>query len=171
MEKYYRQTIGSPVITRLGEVLTRVTDIILDTEKGKIVGFAVAAGRTKVVAPIDIVNWNQSITIGDSGDIIEVEDVIHIQKTLEKGVTIVKKRVFTKSGDYIGKVLDYGMNNKYFELTCIIVAKNFLGIVYWDKKIISAKDIIEIKKDRIVVKDLVTPLKMKKFQVDMAATS
>lgn len=169
MEKYYRQTVGLPVVSHAGEVLTAVRDVILDAEKGKIAGFWVTAGKNKVIAPIDILRWDDIMEIGDFHDIIDAHEVTAIEKALEKNLRIFRQKVFTKSGDYVGKVLDFGMNNQYFELTCLVVAKGFLGLIFWDKKIISARDILEVKKDGIIVKDLVTPVKMKKFQVDMAA--
>lgn len=169
MEKYYRQTVGSPVLTSAGESLTRVRDIILDVDTGRVVGFFVMKEKDKVVAPSDILEWNSTIVVHDANDIVEADEVIKIAEVLEKGVTLMKKKVYTKSGDYVGKVLDYGMNNKFFELTCIITAQSFLGLIFWDRRIIAAKDIIEIKEDRVIVKDLVTPVEMEKFQVDMAA--
>ncbi|MBU0667497.1 PRC-barrel domain-containing protein [Patescibacteria group bacterium] len=168
MENYYRQTIGSPVVTRSGETLTIVRDIIFDHETGKIVGFLVTKGKNLAVTPIDILRWNKSIFIHDRNDIVEIEEVVKLHRAVEKNISIYNKKVFTKSGDYTGKVIDYGMHGTFFELTCLIVAKSFLGLIFWDRKIISAKDIIEVQKDRIIVKDLVKPLKMQKFQVDMA---
>lgn len=169
MEKYYRQTVGLPVISHSRQPLTRVRDVILDTEKGKIVGFFVMGGANRVIAPIDILNWGTYIMINDREDIIEPGDVHTIREALKKDTTIFKKKVYTKSGDYIGKVLDFGMNSKLFELTVIVVSKTFFSLFFWDKKIISAKDIIEIKPDRIIVKDLVRTAPVEKFQVDMAS--
>ena len=121
MEKYYRQTIGLPVISHSRQPLTRVRDVIIDTDKGKIVGFFVMGGANRVIAPIDILNWNSAIMINDQEDIVEPHDVHTIGEALKKDTTIYKKRVFTKSGDYLGKVLDFGMNSKLFELTIIVV--------------------------------------------------
>ncbi|MCA9373898.1 MAG: PRC-barrel domain-containing protein [Candidatus Gracilibacteria bacterium] len=169
MEKYYRQTIGLPVISHSRQPLTRVRDVIIDTDKGKIVGFFVMGGSNHVVAPIDILEWNSVIMINDQEDIIEPDEVHTIREALKKDATIFKKRVYTKSGDYLGKVLDFGMNSQLYELTVIIVSKAFLSLFFWDKKIISSKDIIRIKPDRIIVKDLVQTVPMEKFQVDMAS--
>jgi len=170
MENYYRQTIGSLVITRSGETIASIRDIIINHENGKIIGFLVNRGQNLAITPIDIIRWNKSILVQDDSDIIEIEDVIKLAQAVENNIPIYNKKVFTKNGDYVGKVIDYGMNSTFYELSCLIVAKSFLGIIIWDKKIISAKDIIEVQKNRIIVKDLVVPLKMKKFQVDMATS-
>lgn len=158
-----------PVITHSGEMVTRVRDVLLNTDTGKVMGFFVMGGATKVITPTDILEWDDALVIHDQDDIVETEEVINVQKAIEKNMKIMKKNVYVKSGEYIGKVLDFGINDQFYELTAIIVAKSFLGLVLWDRKIISAKDIIEVKKDRIIVKDLVKAVKMEKFQVDMAS--
>ena len=170
MEKYYRQTIGINVETHTGIVLTRIRDVIMNVEKGKVVGFLVTSGPQKAISPMDIIKWSRSIIIHDTNDIIDVDDVIHIQNALEKNIKIYQKKVMTKDEEYVGKVIDFGIDNRFFELTCLVVAKTFLGIFFWDKRLISSKDIIEIKKDKIVVKNLVKPVKMKKLQVDLATS-
>lgn len=169
MEKYYRQTVGIPVVTQAGQMVTRVRDIQLNTDSGKIVGFFVFGSHTKVVTPTDILEWDAALIIHDAEDVVEAEEVVNVMRAIQKEMKIMKKKVFTKSGEHIGKVLDYGMNDKLFELTVLVVAKSFLGLIFWDKKIISAKDIVEVKPDRIIVKDLVKTVEMEKFQIDMAA--
>lgn len=169
MEKYYRQTIGLPIISHSGQPLSRVREVIINPDTGKIAGFFVMNGQNKVIAPIDIVSWDNVIIVNDSDDIIESDDVHSIREALKKDTRIFKKKVFTKSGHALGKVLDFAMNSQFFEITSLVVAKSFFSIAFWDKKIVSAKDIIEIRPDKIIVKDLVQPLKMEKFQVDMAS--
>ena len=159
------------MVTSAYEPVTRIRDVILDPDTGKVVGFFTMGGANRVIASMDIISWNSAIEIHDPEDVISVEEVAGIERALEKGRGIYKNKVYTKSGQYVGKVMDIGMNNKLFELTCLIVMKGFLGLFFWDKKIISARDILEVKKDRVIVKDLVTPVKMEKLKVDMAATS
>jgi len=168
MEKYFLQTIAMPIIDHSGQKIGRVGDVILNTEKGKIVGFLVGPAKKKAIAAIDVEMWNQAIRVNDSGDIIDLNEVQEIAHALEKDIQIFKNRVVTKKGDYIGKVVDFGMDNSHFRLTCLIVAKSFLGIIFWDKRIIAAQDIVKIEKKQITVKNLVKPVKMKKLRVKMA---
>jgi len=76
---------------------------------------------------------------------------------MKKNIRVFHNRVITKSGLHLGKVVDFAVNNKMFVLTKIVVAKTILGIISYDYRVIAHKDIIEIKKDAIIVKD---PLKM-----------
>jgi len=165
MEKYYLQSVGAQIVSDHGERLGRIGDIIINPDSGKVVGLLVAPSGRKVVAPIDIISWTNYVKIHDELDILEMDEVQQISKVLEKDIRIHRSKVFTKSGDYIGQVIDYGIDNKHLSLTCLIVAKGLLGMIFWDRKIIAASDIIEITKKGIKVKDLVRPVKMKKLKV------
>lgn len=166
MEKYYLQTIGTPIINDQGAPLSRVTDVVINTETGKIIAFAASA--KKAVSPIDILEWNNVIRISDPSDLIDPRDIHEYQKAHAKNITIYQKKVFTFDGEYVGRVIDIGMDNKHFRLSCLVVAKSLINIFFWDKKIISSQDIIEITKKKIIIKNLVRPVKMKKLKVDMA---
>lgn len=171
MEKYYLQTVALPVIDDSGRQIARVGDIILNTETGKVVGFLVGPSQKKAIATIDIKDWNTSLRVHDNLDIIDPDEVLQIAQTLEKEIPIYKNRVVTKNGEYIGKVINFGMDNKFFSLTCLIIAKSFLGLIFWDKRIIAAQDIIKMEKKQIIVKNLVKPVKMKKLRVKMATSN
>lgn len=168
MEKYYLQTVGAQIITGNGERIGRIGDVILNPDSGKIVGFLVAPRGRKIIAPVDITSWTNFIRVHDIHDIVDIDEVQQAAKIMGKNIPVFKSRVFTKDGDYIGRVIDFGIDNKFFTLTCLIVAKGFMGIFFWDRKIIAVKDIIEITKKGIIIKNLVKPVKMKKLRVDMA---
>lgn len=171
MEKYYLQTVSSPVIDDTGQQIARVGDVILNTETGKVVGFLVGPAKKKAVATIDISTWNQALRVHDVHDLIDLDEVQQIAHALEKEIPVYKNKVVTKNGEYIGKVIDFGMDNKFFKLTCLIIAKSFLGLIFWDKRIIAAQDIIKMEKKQITVKNLVKPVKMKKLRVKMATSN
>ncbi|MFC1749441.1 PRC-barrel domain-containing protein, partial [Pseudomonadota bacterium] len=98
-------------------------------------------------------------------DVIESSEIQKVEKILELQIPVIKNKVFTKKGEYLGKALDYSMDPKMFVLTSIVVAKSFLGILQWDRRIIGYKDIIEIKKDAIIVANNFGMAPVKKFGV------
>ncbi len=168
MEKYYLQTVGMPVVSSHGERLGRIGDVIINPDSGKVAGFFLAPSNKKVIAAIDVLSWTDYVKISDEQDIVETDEVIQINNILEQNIPVFRNKVYTKDGDYVGVVIDIGFDNKFFSLTCLVVAKGFLGIVFWDKKIIAAQDILEITKNKIIIKNLVKPVKMRKLRVDMA---
>jgi uncharacterized protein YrrD len=153
MEKTYNQIIGTPVVVEGVGKIARITDVLIDHNDGKVCCFFVDKGKLKIITPMDILFFGQAITIHDSEDIIDTQDVIKVRQCIESDVRIYKSRVETKKGEYLGKVQDYYIDVKVFGLTKIVVYKSILGLLKSQDRLIPARDIIEIKKDLIIVKN------------------
>lgn len=153
MDKYYSQTIGTPIMTMGGPTGRKIVEVVIEPETGRIIGFLVTPRGEFVATPRDILYWNQRVIINDVEDIVEVDDIIKIKEILARKISVYKNRVFTQSGTYLGEVLDYAVNPKFFVLTKLLVAKTVFGLFPFQEKIIAHRDILEIKKDRIIVKD------------------
>jgi len=154
MDRYYTQTIGTPVLAISGTVAGSIAEIVIDPETGKVIGFLLAPKGQDVIAPNDIIFWEQNIFIHDEDDILETHEIIKVSEVLKKNIPILHAKVFTKNGKYLGKVYDIGINPKLFVMTRIAVAKNVLGLFPYDEKIIAHGDILEITKEKIIVKDV-----------------
>ncbi len=161
MDRYYSQTIGSEVFTTAGIIVGRVVDIAIEPETGKIVGFLLTPNGRYVIAPSDMLFWDKHLFIQEEEDILETNEIIKVQEVLQKNIPILHNKVYTKKGLYIGKVYDIAMNPKLFVVTKLAIAKNILGIFPYDEKIIAHQDILEIKPDRIIVKDLEAKIPVK----------
>jgi sporulation protein YlmC with PRC-barrel domain len=180
MERYYSQLIGSPIFSENGQAVGRIFELIMETETGKLVGFLLAPNGKKVIMAQDVSLWNRQLVISDLDDIFDTEEMVKIQEILKRKIPIIKNRVVSESGDYLGQVFDFALDTKFFTLTKIVVAKNFFGIFQYDEKIIAQKNIVEIKKTAIIVKNPIglipvqkhrTPKKVKrKLNIDVAPT-
>ena len=170
MEKYLSQIIGTPVVSENGQILNRVLDLCVNTDNGKVVGFLMAPSGQTVIAPIDVIEWNDTLLIHDRDDIIPSAEIHQIATVRERNIRILGNKVVTKDGVYLGKVSNYAVHTKFLTLTKIISTKSILGLIRYGRLIIGSKDILEIKKDCVVVKNLVEPLVVKKLKPDMAAT-
>jgi len=153
MEKPYSEILGLPVLAEGVGKVARVTDVLIDTKDGRISAFFVNGGSDLIIAPIDILFFGQAVVISDPEDIIEAEDLIKAKETIQQDIPIVRSRVQTKKGDFLGKVYDYYVDTSFYGLTKIVVYKSFFGLFRTPERIIPAKDIIEIKKDLIIVKN------------------
>jgi uncharacterized protein YrrD len=156
MEKYFSETIGIPIVTTSGYKIGRVFDIVINPETGVVAGFLTSPTKQKVLAPLDVIGWDKALTVHDEDSILEIDEIHQVRESLKKDIRLFRNRVVTKSGACLGKVVDFAMNDKMFVLTKIVVAKTILGIFSYDYRIIAHKDIIEIRKDKIIVKN---PLK------------
>ncbi len=174
MDRYYTQIVGIPVLTDSGQKVARIYDVVLNTDTGKVVGFLTSPTGQKVLAPFDIIGWSGALTVHDEEAILDSEEIHQVTEALKKGIRVFRNNVVTKSGEKMGRVIDFAINDKMFVLTRIIVAKAFLGLISYDRRIIAHKDILEIKKDKIIVKD---PLRLEpvkattKLRVDIASSA
>ena len=153
MDKYYSQIIATEIITETGHYAGRVSDVVVDPDTGKVLGFLVGSKRQKIVASADILFWNQRVIIHDMSDIFDLEEIIKIEKIVKNNIPIINNKVVTKSGMQLGKVYDFAIHPQLFVLTKVFVTKSFLGVFGYDRKMIAHKNILEIKKDMIIVKD------------------
>lgn len=178
MDRYYTQAVGTPVFTTAGVPVTKVVDVVIEPETGKIAGFLLAPGGHYVIAPADVLFWEQHIFIHDQDDILETGEIIKVQEILQKNLPIFRAKVYTKSGKYVGKVYDMALDSKLFVMTKLVIAKNILGLFPFDEKIISTREILEIKKDRIIIKDIDATVRAKEkasakenLQIDIAPSA
>ncbi|MBI2463507.1 PRC-barrel domain-containing protein [Candidatus Peregrinibacteria bacterium] len=145
---FQSEFIEKPIIARDDtKALARVQSIIIDHENGKILG--VHAGKN-VIAFQDILTWKPKIEIMNGSVQMLPEDIVRIQKVLDSGIKIMGNTVKTEKNQYIGKVVDCIIDIQKGILSSLYVAKNAILFPY-DKRIIPATQIVEIRKDAIIV--------------------
>ena len=151
MEKYHSKTIQIPVINQDGEPLGIIKKILINFDKGKVIGFII--GRNKIISPIDIMTWEDYIKINNKDDIVSETEIIEVKTYIKDKRKIIGSKVITEKGKLLGKVIDYTINSNFYSLEKLIVKKTFLKFIKFNKQIIPANEIIEIKKNKIIVKE------------------
>ena len=84
MDRYYTQTVGSAIITTNGMPISRVVEIVIEPETGKVVGFLLGPRGQSVIAPADVIFWEDSIFIHDEEDILETTKSLKSQQFSKK---------------------------------------------------------------------------------------
>lgn len=153
MERYFSKIIGTPVYEDSVRPITSIKDLVIDPENGKIIALVVDLSRNLVITPMDIISWYEGVKIHSSNDIVDAGDILRVQNVQQEGIRIHRNKVETKDGKYLGKVFDFAIEPKSLILNKLFVAKDFLGIVRYDSRIISYSSILEILPDKIVVKN------------------
>lgn len=153
MKKAYSEIVGLPVSVEGVGKITRVTDILIDTNNGRVMAFFVSSGKMNIVVPVDILYFGNGLFIHSLEDIIDANDIIKVREVIQNGIKILRSRVETKKGEYIGNVFDYLIDTNLYSLSKIAVHKSFLGIFKTPDRLIPMQDIIEIKKGLIIVQD------------------
>ena len=170
MDKYFNQIIGTDIVTENGTLVGRVGDMVIDPDTGKVLGFLLGFKNKKIITPVDVLSWNQRMIIHDIDDVFDLEEIIKAEKVVKRNVCIMQNKVVTKGGLYLGKVYDFSVHHQMFILTKILITKSFLGIFNYDKKIVAHHNILEIKQEKIIVKDPIQliPVREKKASVPKA---
>lgn len=158
MNRYYQNSIGTAIVDfNTGDLLGLVKDFIINSSNGLIEGlwikplFATNADYL-VLQKSSIIKWGKSIHIKNESEMGEPEDFLKLRSTLEKNILIIGNRVKNKEGSLIGLVQDLIFNDQTLKVKKILVQKQFL-IFKWSTRIIGANEIIEIKKDCIIIND------------------
>lgn len=155
MEKLYSNIIGTPIFEDdAARPFASIKDILLDPEKiGKLLALIIDINKNLIISPIDILFWDNAIKINNSSIITHANDVLRVEEVQKSGIFFYGNKVETEDGDYLGKVFDFSIDIKTLDLKKIFVAKSILGLFRYDNKIISSNRIIEVLKDKIIVKN------------------
>jgi len=153
MEILYSKIIGMPVfVPENPRPLCIVQDIVIDPVSGKIIAFVVDSRRGLIVTPMDVFSMKHGVLIRDADDIVLAEDILSVKK-IQSDEKLFHKRVETETGKQLGIVVDIVIDDRSLTLNKLYTAKTFLGIIQFDGRVIAAKNIVEIRKNKVVVKD------------------
>lgn len=158
MQKLQSDLIAKGIILRQENALVGVVeDVVINPDNGQFLGFIVREGfgkkNLKALAEKDMLGFNaQFILIPGYKSLGEISDIVRIKDALDKKIKIIKNKVYTISGVYIGKVADYTIDFDAAKLSRLYV--NARSIRRLAKElIIESSCILSIKKDRITVDD------------------
>lgn len=153
MERFFTKIAGTPVVEDDSvRPITTVKNLVIDPESGNVIALIVNESKNLVILPMDVLSWGEAVHVHNSDCIVESEDVLRVSSVLKSGIRIYNKKVETKSGKQLGNVYDFSIDTNLMTLKKLFTAKGFLGLFRYDSRIIPAKNIIEILKDKIVVK-------------------
>jgi uncharacterized protein YrrD len=158
MQKLATELINRGVILRQENALVgRVQEVIINPADGKFMGFLLKEGfgkeRIKALAEKDILGLNdQYVLIASYGVLGDVEDIVRINEVTKQKIPIIKNKVYTLSGTYLGKIRDFSIDLTQAKLSRLYVIPVFLK-KFTAELIIESKCIVSIKKDRVVVDD------------------
>jgi len=160
VEKLFTNIVGTRIVDDdFKHPLTTVKDVLIDPEKGTLIALIVDVNKNLVVAPVDILAWGDIIRIPAHDAIVEGSEILRVTEVQKRNIRIFHSRVETKKKEYIGNVVDFSIDLNTLALKKLYTAKNFLGFVRYDTRIIPAKNIEEIKRDKIIIKGNFQPVR------------
>lgn len=157
MVKFFTDIIGSEILIKAERLRAgKVLSIVIDPDNGQLLGVTTSAipGRQTAIPAIEIKGMgNGFLLVNNAESIGELEEIIRIKNAVERKIKIIGQKVFTESGQRLGKCSNATLNLKYQKLDKIFVTPRSVASIFATELIIPAKNIVEIKKDRIVVTD------------------
>lgn len=174
MQKLASELKTNKVILRHeGALVGTIHDLVINPDDGKFLGFIIkegfGKGKLKTLAEKDILGFNdQFILIASYDTLGEIDEIIRIKSVLDQKIPIIKNKVYTLSGLYLGKVTDFTVDFTSAKLSRLYVDSKSLKNITKDL-LIDSKCIVTIKKDRITVDDSCVKEK-NKATVDLRST-
>jgi sporulation protein YlmC with PRC-barrel domain len=150
-----RQISGSKVFDADGRPVGRLSRVIIDPDNGSVLAFELDSRGPRYISPHDLVSWKSGyLTLGQDFDLHGAGELVRLDRLLhQQPLDLVGRKVATESGTALGKVTDYTVDAGRQVLASLTVRKTFLGLWYYDTRLIRQSQIVEIRPQLIVVRD------------------
>ncbi|MFH1444598.1 MAG: hypothetical protein ABIG34_04405 [Candidatus Peregrinibacteria bacterium] len=171
MQLRFSTCIGIPVKAEdTDEVVGSISGILLHPDRGTVEGFFVKvpsffATTSLFLSAFDIIHFGRRILVRDHDRIGPMEDFLRVQSLLSDPRTVLGQHIRTESGLSIGQCRDVQFDTSTFRLTWIF-SKRFFR---W-RAPISARDILEVRPEAIIVRDPPAMAKEKTLAVEDVKT-
>ena len=147
-------SLGLPIVEKNDDhVIGIISGILINPDSGKIEGFyakvpGLMASGDLFFSALDTVKWGTRVSIQDREVLSPANDRIRLKEILEDPRTVLGQKVLYENGKKLGVCKDVQFDTDKMVMTWIF-PKKFFG---WGMAI-PAKEIKEIKKDKIIVCD------------------
>lgn len=157
----YSKTIKLAIVSiKSGEKVGKVSDLVVNPENGKFLALLLqpekAFAKKKIVLAEDISSIGENaIMVQDESAAVPLQDNEQIMENIEAKVKIASNKAVTYSGDLLGSIKDYEIDETSYKLSKIYVSTGLIKDIFKGELVITADKIISIGKDAIIVKDAV----------------
>jgi sporulation protein YlmC with PRC-barrel domain len=142
------------VVSSSKRPLCRIKKPIIDPENGKILAFQTTLSNTPFLSVQDIYSLNRDyLQLSPQYEFHPLEDLVRVQKVLERKIRILYKKVKTESGEILGRVTNFEIDSEALVLHSLTVQKRHFHLIKGLPRIIHQKNILEITSHYILVKD------------------
>lgn len=152
--------IGCPILSlHVGGAIAHVSDIIIDPNDLKIIGFRVSGPLIRgevgdVLLASSVREFSRAGMIVDSVDeLVDGEEVIRIRDILNLNFSLPGLKVISANKSKLGKVADYIVNSDSWDIHQLIVQRPIMKALLDPELIIPRSEIVEVNDYQIVVKD------------------
>lgn len=158
MHVRFSTTIGMPVTDDMTEeVVGTLSGILIHPDMAKVEGFFVnihqfLRSEQLFLAVGDILHFGNRVRVRSEDVLAPVEERLRLRALLDDGRTLLGQRIITESGRTVGRCSDIQFETKTFQLEWLFPRRFFR----WQRPI-PRSNIVQVRLDAIVVRDLVLP--------------
>lgn len=160
--------VRCPVMSlHVGDEIARTEEPIIDPDDLKIVAFELSGplvgGDAGTILEVrDIREFSDIGMIVDSVDVfVNPGEVIRLDEVRKIGFQMIGKKVVTKKGTKLGKVLDYTVNSDDFMIQQFTVQRPILKSIVDPELLIGRSEIVSVDDEKIIVRDEEAKIKEK----------
>ncbi|MFA6296858.1 MAG: PRC-barrel domain-containing protein [Patescibacteria group bacterium] len=154
----YNETIGATIlVVSSNKEIGKINEFIINFETGKLLGFQLSEGLLKEQRILRIEDVKEirdgNVFVDSEMSVKPLNNFGLFEELLKKEIKIKDNNVVTESGEELGKVVDFEMDDISYRLEKMYVKTGFLRKLFKGQLIISFDKIVSISKKAIVVKD------------------
>ena len=158
MQKLSSELLEKPVVgVQNSEVLGTISGFIINSSDFKIIVCIVSSPISKhrlYLLPSDIrLVSHDKIIIDSHQKLSEFEDLIRYQHVITQGYNVIGCKVSTTSGKRLGRVKDFIFDPAHFYISKLYVNPGILKAFIVTNLLIDRADVIDVRKNTIIVKD------------------
>ncbi len=162
--------INFPVLSlHVGGEIAFTDSPVIDPEDLSVIAYELDGAATKdpengnILMIRDVREFSEDGLIIDSADrLVNREDVVHLDETMDLGFKLIGLKVVTKNGKKLGKVIDYTIDSGTFSIYQLIVQRPFFEAFVDPELTINRSQITEIDDEKITVKHSKQQIKLPK---------
>jgi uncharacterized protein YrrD len=142
---------------RTGDVAGKVTAEIVNPDGLSIAGFYVKPlrqSKDKILVVGDVREIGLGgLIIDDEEKLMDIEDLIRMQELIRIDYQVVGKKVYTESGNKLGKVQDFAVDDLTWDIQKIYPSRSIFKDLKSTGAVIDRVQITEVTDKKIIVKD------------------
>lgn len=158
MLKFINDYLDRPVMSlQSGQRITSTTDVLIDPRNLTVAGLYCedrVSGSDKILLIDDIREIGKLGIIVDSDESIsEASDLIRLQEIIDIGFDPIGKNIITQSGQKLGKIDDYAIDDISFKIEKFYGKPSVLKSLNTNDYIINRRQVSSVNRDEVIVKD------------------
>lgn len=164
---------GCPVLSlHVGGKIAEVTGLIVDPHQLKVVGFQLMGPELggengTILQTKDIREFSELGMVIDSIDeLVNPGEVIKLDKILDLDFDLNGKKVVSKKGSRIGKVINYTINSANFMVQQFLVQRPMMKSFLDPELLIGRSEVVKVDDEKVVVKDEADKIRKKGMRED-----